>query len=87
MPFNPKGAWVNIKRLMGCETSCHTALKLIHMRLPSGSLTENDEENVSVFAIHFKKVLNNHKLADKIVINYIHLREVMGDLDIPPLWT
>ena len=57
------------------------------MRLPSGSLTENDEENVSVFANHFKKVLNNHKPTDTIVINDIHLREVIGELDVPPLCT
>ena len=54
------------------------------MRLPSGNLAENDIENVSVFADHFKKVLNNHKTTDTTVIN---LREVMGELDDPPLWT
>ena len=72
---------------MGGETSHHTTPKLIQMRLPSGNLTENDEENVSAFANHFKKVLNNHKLTEKIGINDIHLQEVMGELDVPPLWT
>ena len=86
MPFNPKGAWENIKPLMGGETSHHTAPKLIHMRLPSGSLAENDKEHVSVFASHFKKVLNNHKPAEKIVINDIHLREFISELDVPPSW-
>ena len=38
MPFNPKGDWLNIKRLMGGETSHHTSPKLIQMRLPSGIL-------------------------------------------------
>ena len=57
------------------------------MRLPQGSLTENDEEIFSVFASYFKKLLNNHKPTDKIVINDIHLREVMGELDVPPSWT
>ena len=57
------------------------------MRLPSGIFAENDEENVSVFANHFKKVINNHKPTGTIVINYIHLREVMDELDDPPLWT
>ena len=87
MPFNPKAAWVSIRRLMGGESSHHTTPKLIQMRLPSGCLTENDEENVSVFANHFKKVLNNHKLTETIVINDIYLREVMEDLDDPPLCT
>ena len=87
MPFNNKGAWVSIRRLMGGETSHHTTPKLIHMRLPSGILAENEEENVSVFASPFKKVLNNHKPTDTIVINDIHLREVMNELDVSPLWT
>ena len=56
------------------------------MRLPSGNLAENDEENVRVFANHFKKVLNNHKATDTTVINEIKLREVMEELDKPPLW-
>ena len=57
MPVNPKKAWVSIRRLMGGETIHHTTTKLIQMRLPSGSLAENDEENVSVFASHFFEVV------------------------------
>ena len=57
------------------------------MRLPSGNLVENNKENVSVFANHFKTLLNNHKTTDTTVINKINLREVMGELDDPPLWT
>ena len=57
------------------------------MRLPSGNLADNDKENVSVFANHFKKVLNNYKWTDTTVINEINLPEVMGELDNPPLWT
>ena len=78
---------MSIRRLMGGVTSHHTTPKLIQMRLPSGSLAENDEENVSVFASYFKKVLYNHKLTEKIVINYIHLLEVMGELNVPPSGT
>ena len=87
MPFNPKEAWVSIRRLTGGESSHHTSPKVIQMRLPSGNLAENDKENVSVFENHFKKVLNNHKMTDTTVINEINLREVMGELDNPPLWT
>ena len=60
MTFNPKEAWVIIGRLTGGESSHHTSPKVIQVRLPSGNLAENDEENVSVFANNFKKVLNNH---------------------------
>ena len=87
MHFKPKEAWVSIGRLTGGESSHHTSPKVIQTRLPSGNLAENDEENVSVFENHFKKVLNNHKTKDKTVINEINLREVMGELDAPPLWT
>ena len=87
MPFNPKEAWVSISRLTGGESSHHTFPKVIQMRLPSGNLAENDEENVSVFANHFKKVLNNNKMTETTVINEINLREVMRELDYPPLWT
>ena len=57
------------------------------MRLPSGNLAENDKENVSVFANHSKKVLNNHKPTDTTVINEIDFWDVMEELDDPPLWT
>ena len=69
MPFNPKEAWAIIGRLTGGESSHHTSTTVIQMRLPSGNIAENDEENVSVFANHFKKVLNNNKSTDTTVIN------------------
>ena len=85
MPFNPKEAWGGIRRLIGGKSSHHTSPKVTQMRLPSGNLTENDKENVSVFANHLKKVLNNHKTTDTTVINEINLHEVMEELDDPPL--
>ena len=87
MTFNPKEAWASIRRLTGGKSSHHTSPKVIQMRLPSGNLADNDKENVSVFANYFKKVINNHKWTDTTVINEINLREVMGELDDPPLWT
>ena len=68
--------------LMGGETSHNTTPKLIQMRIPLGNLAGNDEENVSVFASHFKKVLNNHKPTDTILINDIHLQEVVDELGV-----
>ena len=87
MPFNPKTAWDNIKWIAGGDMSHHSALTLIQMRLPLGQLAENDEENVSVFASHFKIVLNNHKPTDREVINEIDLRKVMRELYVPPSWS
>ena len=56
------------------------------MRLPSGDLSETDEENDKVFAKHFGKVLNNKKSINKNVLNDINSREVMNELDVPPSW-
>ena len=81
MPFNPKKAWENIKRLSGGEMSHHSAPTLIQMRLPSGRMAENDEEDVRVFASHFKKVLSNHKPTDRELFNNIDLRKVMREID------
>ena len=74
MPLNSKEAWESIGRLTGGKSIHHTYPKVIQMRLPSGNLAGNDEENVSVFANHFKKLLNNHKTTDTTVINEINLR-------------
>ena len=48
------------------------------MRLSSGELSECDEDNMSVLADHFTKVLNNLKKIDNEVVNIIRLREVMS---------
>ena len=56
------------------------------MRLPSGDLSEMDEDNAKVFAKHFGKVLNNKKSINKNVFNNINLREVMNKPDVPPSW-
>ena len=45
MQFQPNEAWENIRMLSEGEK--------IDMRLPSGDLVENDEENVRVFVEHF----------------------------------
>ena len=84
MPFNPKEAWASIGRLTGGESIHHTSPKVIKTRIPSGNLAENDKENVSVFANHFKTLLNNHKTTDTTVINKINLQEIMEELDDPP---
>ena len=45
-----------------------------------------DEDNVWVFAGHFGKVLNDMKPTNTSVINVIHLRKAMKELDSPPEW-
>ena len=56
------------------------------MRMASGELATTDKENVRVFAGHFVKVLNDMKPTNTSVINVIHLRKAMKELDSPPEW-
>ena len=56
------------------------------MKLPSGDLTETDEDNAKVFAKHFGKVLNKKKSINNNVLNNINSREVMNELDVPTSW-
>ena len=60
---------------------------LIQMRLPSGQLVENEKYNVSGFASHFKRLLNNQKPTDRKLINDTDSRKVMRELDLPPSWS
>ena len=86
MKLQPKEAWENIRLLSVDKKIHHSYTQSIHMRLPSGDLAENDEENVRVFAEQFSKVLNNHKKTDDNFINNILLRKVMTELDKVPTW-
>ena len=54
--------------------------------MASGELATTDEENVWFFAGHFGKVLNDMKPTYTSVINGIHLREAMQELDSPLEW-
>ena len=56
------------------------------MRLPSGDLSETDEENAKVFVKHFGKVLNNKKSINNNVLNDVKSRVVMNELNVPPSW-
>ena len=40
-----------------------------------------------VFSVHFGKVLNDMKPTNYSVINEIHLRDALIELDLPPEWT
>ncbi len=41
------------------------------MKLENGDLASNAKENISVFGMHFHKVLNNHRPIDNSVLNII----------------
>ena len=84
MLFNPKGAWEKIRFFYKGDNAHHTSPKLIQMRLPSGDLSETDEENSKVFPKHFGKALNNKKNIHNNILNDIYPHEVMSELDVPP---
>ena len=71
IPFQPKETWANIILLSAGEKRHHSSPHSIHMRLPSGDLTENDKGNVRVFAEHFSKNFNNHKKTNDNVIRVV----------------
>ena len=56
------------------------------MRLPSGYLSETDEDDAKVFAKQFGKVLNNKKSINNNALNNIKSREVMNEMDVPTSW-
>ena len=84
MSLNPKGDWEDIRIMCKGEKAHHTYPKLIKMRLPSGELSETDEDNAKVFEEHFGKVLINKRSIHNNVLNNINSREGMYELDAPP---
>ena len=48
-------------------------------------MAENDEENVSVFAKHFMKVLNDKNDTDHEVLENVDSRNVLFELNHPHL--
>ena len=51
--------------------SNHSTPRVIQMRMSCGRSAENDDKNVSVFASHLKKLLNNNQLTHDIVLSNI----------------
>ena len=51
------------------------------MKLDNGDLTSNAKENMSVFSLHFHKVLNNHRPVDESVLELITQKPCHTDID------
>ena len=47
------------------------------MRLENGKLASNAKENMSVFGMHFDKVMNNHQPVDRSVLNLLEQKPCM----------
>jgi hypothetical protein len=83
MSINPRLAWENIRILTGGETAHHKTNLNMSMRLASGELASNAKENMSVFGLHFTKVLNNHRPVDYSVLNLLEQKSCMTSIDNP----
>jgi hypothetical protein len=83
MRFNPHLAWENINLLTGDETAHHKTNINMAMKLDNGDLASNTKKNMSVFSMHFHKVLNNHRPVDDSVLELIPQKPCLTDIDTP----
>jgi hypothetical protein len=83
MRMNPRLAWENICLLTGGKTAHHKTNINMAMKLKNGDLASNTKENMSVFGMHFHKVLNNHRPVDNSVLNLIKQKPCLTTIDAP----
>jgi hypothetical protein len=53
------------------------------MKLKNDDLASNAKENMSVFGMHFHKVLNNHRPVNNSVLNLIKQKPCLTTIDAP----
>jgi hypothetical protein len=83
MRMNLHLAWENIHLLTGRETAHHKTNINMAMKLENGDLASNAKENMSVFGMHFYKVLNNHRPVDNSVLNLIKQKPCLTAINAP----
>jgi hypothetical protein len=83
MRMNPRLAWENIPLLTGRETAHHKTSINMAMKPEIGDLASNAKENMSVFGMHFYKVLNNHRPVDNSVLDLIVQKPCLTAIDAP----
>ena len=71
MQFDLCLAWENINLLAGGKTAHHKTNINMAMKLENGDLASNAKENMSVFSLHFHKVLNNQRPVNEFVLELI----------------
>jgi hypothetical protein len=83
MSMNPCLAWENIQILTGGKTAHHKTNLNMPMHLANGELVSNAKENLSVFGVHFNKVLNNHRPVDYSILDLIKQKPCLTLIDNP----
>ena len=86
MKFDPKSAWEHMHILVGDDTSHHTSLPTMNMRLPDGTLATSDERNGSIFVSHLDDLSNNNRNVDWNVLENLKRRRVIKELDNQLEW-
>jgi hypothetical protein len=81
--MDPCLAWENTCILTRGEMAHHTTNHNMSMRLESGELASNAKENMSVFGMHFNKVLNNHRPVDYTVPDLIKQKTCLIAINTP----
>jgi hypothetical protein len=83
MRINSCLAWENIRLLTGGETAHHKPNINMAMKLENGDLASNAKENMSVFGMHFHKVLNNYRPVDNSVLDLVEQKPFFTAIDAP----
>jgi hypothetical protein len=66
---------------MGGETAHHKTNIYMAMKLKNGDLASNAKENMSVFSMHYHKILNNHRPVDDSVLDLIKQKQCLTTID------
>jgi hypothetical protein len=83
MSIDPQLACKNICILTGGETAHHKTNLNMSMCLKNSKLALNVKEKMSVFGMHFNKVLNNHRPVDYTVLDLIKQKPCLTSIDTP----
>jgi hypothetical protein len=86
MNMEPRLAWEHIHILTKGESAHHQRQSTIAMQLPNGKRATTAAENMSVFAPHFQRVLNNHRPVDLEFANHVPQRRTLWELNDPITW-
>ncbi len=81
--MNLRLAWENIRILTGGETAHHMTTINMAIKMEDGTLVSNAKENMSVFGMHFHKVLNNHRPFDTTVLDLIQQKPSLNAINTP----
>jgi hypothetical protein len=83
MHANPRVAWEYIRLLTGGSTAHHKKKVKMALTMANGKPATNDKENMAIFGPHFERVFNNHHPVDPTVLDEIHQRPILHDIDSP----